>query len=80
LEAEEIVARFFLNALLNPPCYETPQNAIKKSNKTTEGGKKTEGKKAAFFVMSQDGFFWEKVFPVFLNSLVTKRPKNALKK
>jgi hypothetical protein len=66
LEAEEIFARFFLIAFLNSPSYETPKNAIKnKSNKTTEGEKerkKTEEKKAAFFVMSPDGFSGEKFF------------------
>jgi hypothetical protein len=67
LEAEEIFARFFFIAFLNSPCYETPKNAIKtKSNKTTGGKKKkTEGKKAAFFVMSPDGFRKKRFFRVF---------------
>jgi hypothetical protein len=33
---------------LNSPCYETPKNAIKKSNKTTKGAKKTEEKNPSF--------------------------------
>jgi hypothetical protein len=42
--------------------------------------KKTEEKKAAFFVMSPDGFFREKVFFVFLNSPCHETPKKRLKK
>jgi hypothetical protein len=65
LEAEEIFARFFFIAFLNSPCYETPKNAIKiKKNRTKQPRvkkKKTEEKKAAFFVMSPDGFFRGKV-------------------
>jgi hypothetical protein len=50
----------------------------KKSNKTTEGKKtKTEEKKAAFFVMSPTK---SRIFSCFFTPLVTKRPKNALKK
>jgi hypothetical protein len=45
LAAAEILLRFVLIPFLNSPCYETPKNAIKKWSKTTEGGKKTEGKK-----------------------------------
>jgi hypothetical protein len=55
LEAEEIFARFFFIAFLNSPCYETPENAIKK-NRTKQPReqktKKTDEKKATFFVMS----------------------------
>jgi hypothetical protein len=80
LEAEEIFVRFFLIAFLNSPCYETPKNVIqKKSNKTTEGEKKTEGKKTAFFVMSPWIFSKQNVF-VFLNSPCYETPKNAFKK
>jgi hypothetical protein len=35
----------------------SPKNVIKKSSKTTEGGKKNGGNKATFFVMSPDEFF-----------------------
>jgi hypothetical protein len=46
---------------------------IKKIEQNNRGrGKKTEGKKNAFFVMSPDVFFW--------NSPSTKRPKTRLKK
>jgi hypothetical protein len=46
LEAEVIFVRFFLIAILNSPCYETPKNAMeKKSNKTTEERGKNRGKK-----------------------------------
>jgi hypothetical protein len=63
LEAEEIFARFFFVAFFNSPCYETPKNAIKKTEQNQPREKtKTEGKKAAFFVMSPDGLFREKVF------------------
>jgi hypothetical protein len=66
-------------AFLNSPCHETPKNAIKKKwNKTTKGGeKKTEEKKAAFFVMSRDGLLKkvEKSFFVFLNSPSYETPK-----
>jgi hypothetical protein len=73
---------------LNSPCYETPKNAIKKNRakrKTNEGkNKKTEEKKAEFFVMSPDGFFPipkpKKFYRVFLTPLVAKRPKTRLKK
>jgi hypothetical protein len=58
LEAEEIFARFFLMALLNSPCHETPKNAIKKIEQNTKQpreGKKNGGKKKPhFFVMSRD--------------------------
>jgi hypothetical protein len=84
LEAEGIFARFLLIAFLVSPCYEpyeTPKNAIKKTlNKTTEGEKNRRKKKAAFFVMSPEGFFQEKVFPVFLNSPCYETPKKRLKK
>jgi hypothetical protein len=47
----------------------------------TGGGepKKTEGKKATFFVISPDGFF-EDFSCVFLNSPRNETPKNAIKK
>jgi hypothetical protein len=47
----------FLIAFWNSPCYECPKTRLKKSSKTTEGEKKTEGKKATFFVMSPGVFF-----------------------
>jgi hypothetical protein len=50
-----------------------------KSSKTTEGEEKQlEGKKAAFFVMSPDGLFRQKVFFVFLNSPCYETPKKRL--
>jgi hypothetical protein len=49
-------------AFLNSPCHETPKNAIKKIEQNNRGRKKkTEGKKAAFFVMSRDGLFRNKL-------------------
>jgi hypothetical protein len=43
--------RDFFIAFLNSPCYETPKNAVKKkSNKTTEGGKKRDPEKSFFRV------------------------------
>jgi hypothetical protein len=41
---------------------------------------KTEGKKAAFFVMSPDGFFSNFVFRVLELPLLRNAQKNALKK
>jgi hypothetical protein len=63
---------------LKSPCCETPKNAIKKSNQTTEGGGEKNGrKKNTFFVITPDGFF--RLF--FLQTpLVTKRPKQRAKK
>jgi hypothetical protein len=61
---------------LNSPCYETPKNAIKKSNQTTEGGKKKNGrKKPDIFVMSPDAFFRVFELPSLRNA-----QKSALKK
>jgi hypothetical protein len=81
LEAEEIFARFVLIAFLNSPCYETPKNAIKKSNQTTEGeNKKTDEKKPTFFVMSPDGFFRKKLFRVFELPLLRNSQKTRFKK
>jgi hypothetical protein len=58
LAAAEKCSRFVFTAFFNSPCYKTPKNAPKnKLSKTTEGEKKAGGKKAAFFVMSPDGFF-----------------------
>jgi hypothetical protein len=82
-QAEEIFARFFFIAFLNSPCYETPKNAIKKNRAKQPWvkKKKTEGKKAAFFVMSPDGFFRKKVFFVFFElPLLRNAPKTPLKK
>jgi hypothetical protein len=46
-----------------------------------EGEKKTEEKKAAFFVVSPDGLFWGKsFFSVFLNSPCYETPKKRDKK
>jgi hypothetical protein len=68
-------------AFLNSPCHEKPKNAIKKFEQNNRGiKKKTEEKKAAFFVMSRDGLFRKKVFFVFLNSPCYETPKNRLKK
>jgi hypothetical protein len=63
-------------AFLNSPCHETPKNAIKK-NRTKQPWekKKTEEKKAAFFVMSRDGLFRKKVFFRVLNSPCYETPK-----
>jgi hypothetical protein len=75
LGAEEIFARFFLIAFLNSPCYETPKNAIKKTEPNNQG----EFKNATWAVMSPDGFF-RFVFRVFELPLLRNAQKNVLKK
>jgi hypothetical protein len=66
---------------LNSPCYETPKNAIKKNRtkQPRERKKKTEGKKAAFFVMSPMDFFEKKFFRVFELPLLRNAKKAPLK-
>jgi hypothetical protein len=61
------------------------RNAQKRDKKKIEQNnrglkKKTEEKKAAFFVKSPDGLFRGKVFFVFLNSPCHETPKKRLKK
>jgi hypothetical protein len=76
LGAEQIFARLLLIAFFNSPCYETPKNAITKIEQNNRGKKKkTEGKKATFFVMSPDVFFG--FFFVVLNSPCYETPKKA---
>jgi hypothetical protein len=74
LEAEEILARFFLMAFLNSSCHETPKNEQNNRGR----GKKNGEKKAAFFVMSRDGLF--RFCFVFLNSPCYETPKKRPKK
>jgi hypothetical protein len=59
LAAAEKIPRYFFIAFLNSPCYETPENVINKSGKTTEARKKENGggKPPHLFVMSPDVFF-----------------------
>jgi hypothetical protein len=65
---------------LNSPCYETPKNAIKKSNKTTEGKrKKTEGKKSRIFC-NEPRWIFSKKFRVFELPLLRNAQKTPLKK
>jgi hypothetical protein len=54
----------------------------KKTNQTTEGEKqKKNGRKKRHVFRDEPRWtFWGKAFFVFLNSLVTKRPKSAFKK
>jgi hypothetical protein len=79
LAAAKKIRDFFI-ALLNSPCCETPKKPIKKTSKTTEAEKKR--RKKTFFVMSPDGFLWEKNYRVlelpFLRN--TKRPKTRYNK
>jgi hypothetical protein len=78
----------FLIAFLNSPCYETPKKRDKTNRaKQPREEKKTEEKKAIFFVMSPDGFFLKKKCRVFEPPLLrnaqkrdNKSIKNRLKK
>jgi hypothetical protein len=68
-------------AFLNSPCHETPKNAIKKSNKTTEGEKKNGGKKNRIFCDEPRWTFSKKsFFRVFELPLLRNAKKTPLKK
>jgi hypothetical protein len=75
--------RFFLIAFLNPPCYETPKNSIKKSDKTTEGGNKTKkeegGTNSRIFCDEPKWTFSERNVRVFELPLLRNAQKTPVK-
>jgi hypothetical protein len=65
LAAAENFPRDFFNRVFNSPCYETPKNAIKKSSKTTEGGKKKTEEKKPHIFCDEPRWIFEKIFLCF---------------
>jgi hypothetical protein len=70
----------FFIAILHSPCYETPENAIKKWSKTTEGEEKKRRKISRIFCDEPRWAFLKKKHVVFFNSPCYEMPKNAIKK